>query len=150
MKGVYSLLIHVKKSLRIDIGKIGTQHFKKGLYVYVGSATGRGPSSIEGRIERHNKKNKKMFWHIDYLFNRNEVRIICAIFSIADTSLECKIVKLAEKYLEIEFPARGFGSSDCRCPAHLLRIKDKNGFDIEKLKTLYKKIGLDSQVIKFQ
>lgn len=148
MKGIYSLLIHVKESIRIDVGKIGKQYLKKGLYVYVGSATGRGSSSIEGRIERHNRKNKKIFWHIDYLLNRNEVRIMFAIFSEADASLECMIVKLAEKYLEIEFPAKGFGSSDCRCSAHLLRIKDKNSFDIEKLKTLYEKIGLDSQVIK--
>ncbi len=37
--------------------------FEKGYYVYVGSALG----TLSRRVHRHELKNKKLHWHIDYI-----------------------------------------------------------------------------------
>ena len=70
MKGCYCLIIHVKKYSKIRIGaKLGYLEFKRGIYVYVGSAM----NSLESRLNRHLSSKKKMHWHVDYLLkNRNE------------------------------------------------------------------------------
>ena len=64
MKGTYCLIINVKKDVKIKIGKVlGEIEFKKGCYLYVGSAM----NSLEKRVQRHLSKDKKKHWHIDYL-----------------------------------------------------------------------------------
>ena len=64
MKGSYCLIINVEKDTKIKIGKkLGIINFKKGCYVYVGSAM----NSLESRVKRHLSDNKKKHWHIDYL-----------------------------------------------------------------------------------
>ena len=63
LKGTYCLIIQLKKDSRIEIGKLGLLNFDKGYYVYVGSAL----NSLEARLERHLKTEKKLFWHVDYL-----------------------------------------------------------------------------------
>jgi len=72
MKGVYILLINVGKNLRLKIGSLGMINFVNGKYAYVGSAQ----NNLEKRVERHMSKNKKKFWHIDYLlgnkFTKNQ------------------------------------------------------------------------------
>jgi len=72
MKGSYILLIKLLKDSEIKVGSLGTISFKKGFYVYVGSAMG----GLEQRINRHLRKNKKTFWHIDYLLNNRGAKII--------------------------------------------------------------------------
>lgn len=69
MKGSYCLIINVEKDTKIKIGKkLGIINFKKGCYVYVGSAM----NSLESRVKRHLSDNKKKHWHIDYLLlNKN-------------------------------------------------------------------------------
>ncbi|MGZ7049923.1 MAG: GIY-YIG nuclease family protein, partial [Methanobacterium sp.] len=59
----YCLLINLNVDSEISVGKLGKLNFKKGFYVYVGSAL----NSIDARIKRHLKNDKKLFWHIDYL-----------------------------------------------------------------------------------
>ncbi len=61
--GVYQLRINVCKTCSIMIGKLGNFTFPRGQYVY----TGRAKTNLEQRIERHKKRDKKCFWHIDYL-----------------------------------------------------------------------------------
>jgi Uri superfamily endonuclease len=63
MIGVYVLLIWVKIKTTIRIGKLGPLMFGRGLYFYVGRAL----KGLEARIEKHLRRNKKHFWHIDYL-----------------------------------------------------------------------------------
>ena len=53
------ILIQVNKKFRKKIGKLGIIEFEKGVYVYVGSAMGKA-MSIENRISRHLRKNKKL------------------------------------------------------------------------------------------
>ncbi len=61
--GVYQIRINVCKTCSIIIGKLGNFTFPRGQYVY----TGRAKTNLEQRIERHKKRDKKCFWHIDYL-----------------------------------------------------------------------------------
>ena len=69
MKGCYILLIKLEKDKIIKIGKFVNRLFKKGFYVYIGSAL----NGLENRINRHLRNNKKIHWHIDYLFQCAEI-----------------------------------------------------------------------------
>lgn len=53
-KGTYSLILELERDQYIEIGKLGKFLFKKGYYVYNGSALGGF-----GRVKYHLKKNKK-------------------------------------------------------------------------------------------
>jgi Uri superfamily endonuclease len=110
MKGSYILIIKLEQDKTIQIGKLGKIHFKKGFYVYVGSAL----NGLKQRINRHIRKNKKKHWHIDYFLDFAEVVEI--LFKESETKIECNIAKTLEKKL-VSIP--DFGCSDCRCKSHL-------------------------------
>ncbi|MFZ2410936.1 MAG: GIY-YIG nuclease family protein [Candidatus Methanoperedens sp.] len=115
MKGVYVLILRMKESKDIRVGKLGRLHFSRGYYSYVGSAQGSGG---EKRVKRHfnvaRGKNTTRKWHIDYLLPHSEV--ICAVFSPTDEEIECVVAKLLGEYSET---LPGFGCSDCSCESHL-------------------------------
>lgn len=115
MKGSYILLIKLKENKTIQIGKLDKMHFKKGFYVYVGSAL----NGLEQRINRHLRKTKKKHWHIDYLLDF--VEIVDVFYKENETKEECKIAKMLDKQLS-SIP--GFGCSDCRCRSHLFYGKN--------------------------
>jgi Uri superfamily endonuclease len=110
MKGSYLLLIKINKDIYISIGKLGNKLFKKGYYVYIGSAL----NNIEKRIIRHQNEKKKIFWHIDYLLAH--AKSIKAFYKENNYREECNIVNQIEKSL---IPIIGFGCSDCKCKSHL-------------------------------
>jgi len=116
MKGSYILLIEVKKNLKLSIGSLGEITFPKGIYAYVGSAM----NSLEARIKRHLRKDKKLFWHIDYLLNNKNVKVIKVFYKESKKKEECKIAKIVSRYGE---PIKGFGCSDCKCSAHLFKLR---------------------------
>ena len=60
MKGCYCLTIHLKNAKKIKVGKLGMINFKKGYYVYVGSAM----NSLESRLKRHLSEDKKLLCNI--------------------------------------------------------------------------------------
>lgn len=124
MKGIYTLIINLNKDSKIRIGSLGAIPFKKGTYIYVGSAQ----KGIEQRVKRHLKKQKKKHWHIDYLLDHANIKNV--LVKEGPKSLECLIAK---KLLGFSIPIKGFGCSDCNCKSHLFKIK-KN--DISKLKKL--------------
>ena len=72
MKGVYVLIVSVGKDIRVNIGALGSIFFERGLYAYVGSAQ----NGLERRVQRHRRKAKKKFWHIDYLLDNDAVRVL--------------------------------------------------------------------------
>lgn len=113
MKGIYLLCIYVEKDINIKIGALGKINFKEGFYVYVGSAQ----NNLEKRIKRHLSKNKKIHWHIDYMLSNKNVKIYDVLYKKSDKSEECIIANNIEG-----FKIKNFGSSDCKCYSHLIKI----------------------------
>jgi len=145
MKGVYTLILIVKKPLKIKIGKLGIKFFKKGIYAYIGSGLGKGATSILGRVKRHLKKRKKMFWHIDYLLSHKNVKIIDIFYAKTSIKIECILNNEISKAFNKNFSIKDFGSSDCKCKTHLIWLGNKNELKrIKKLiKKAYKNVGLE-------
>lgn len=117
MKGCYILLIELKENKAIQIGKLRKIYFKKGFYLYVGSAL----NSLEKRIQRHLKKDKKTHWHIDYLLRY--AKIINVFYKENNKREECNIVKKLDKKVS---SITGFGCSDCKCGSHLFYSSKNN------------------------
>lgn len=127
-RGNYLLILHLSRERRIKVGALGEVLFRPGYYIYVGSAR----KNLSQRINRHLRKRKQLFWHIDYL---REVADSCSAIAIrSSTNLEHD---LARDLGKITFwQIRGFGSSDCSCPSHLFGTEDlplKNGKFIDLL-----------------
>lgn len=118
MKGSYCLIINIKKDTEIKIGrKLGIINFKKGCYVYVGSAM----NCLESRVKRHLSDNKKKHWHIDYLLLNKNSEIEKVYTKESGEKLECEIAK---KIIENEESIADFGCSDCKCHSHLIYFKN--------------------------
>lgn len=132
-KGTYVLIISLDRDRSITVGRLGKMHFPRALYAYIGSA--HGPGGIKARVERHiKKKNKRKFWHIDYLLEYANVE---RVLIIKDMRLECYIARMLQEFGFEYIPS--FGSSDCRCKSHLFMIKN-----VESLKHIF-----ESKKIKF-
>ena len=139
MKGCYCLIINMKKDSRIKIGKkLGFIKFKKGNYVYVGSAM----NSLESRLNRHLSEDKKLHWHIDYLLKKSELTDI--IFNESTKKIECELSQyIAGKSQGIE----DFGCSDCDCKSHLYYFKNRKEA-IECVKGAYDSIAMNWEFFK--
>jgi len=129
MKGTYILLLECLKEHEIPVGSLGKIRFEKGYYAYIGSAM----NGLINRIKRHLSKNKKVFWHIDYLTTSENFRTVKVFGKVSDKREESCIAKIFEKefrYIE------GFGNSDCRDKSHLFIIDD-----LDKLLKILKSLG---------
>jgi Uri superfamily endonuclease len=129
LKGIYVLIIEINKTISATIGTKGELTFPAGLYAYVGSAQ----NNLEKRVERHLKKEKRFFWHIDYLLN-NEVAKVTAVYYVeGQKAQECRIAAFLAANGAV--PVLGFGCSDCSCVSHLFK-DDGFGFIEEKMRRL--------------
>ena len=140
MKGCYCLIIYIKKKSKISIGKkLGVIEFKKGIYVYVGSAM----NSLEARLNRHLSDSKKLHWHVDYLLKDDNSKIIDIIYNI-DKKVECDI----SEYLKTHAVGiKNFGCSDCNCESHLYYFKNRSEA-IEQTKNAYDSIAIKYDFFK--
>jgi Uri superfamily endonuclease len=128
MRGIYVLLLKLKKPAAVKVGKIGIIDFKKGYYAYAGSAL----NCIEARIKRHLRKQKKIHWHIDYLLQEPAAKVERVYALETKEHLECSAAQaLASAFNSIPH----FGATDCKCPSHLFDV------DPQKLEELLKKRG---------
>ncbi len=118
-KGSYVLIIRLKSETHLAVGKLGELDFPRGYYMYCGSALGGLPA----RINRHLRPDKQLHWHIDHLLRFADVVEVWYISS--DRRLECALCTEARALPGSDNIAPGFGSSDCRCPSHLLYFKTK-------------------------
>ncbi|MFP4364006.1 MAG: DNA/RNA nuclease SfsA [Spirochaetia bacterium] len=109
--GVYLLLLRLEEDRLIKIGKLGDIFFKKGWYVYTGSAK----QGMDRRISRHYRKRKTMHWHIDYL--RQEAAQTVALPIYTRNPLECQLADAVASCADDKI--KQFGSSDCSCNSHL-------------------------------
>jgi len=123
-RGVYTLVVEIQESMKI-IHRSGLFHvLDKGLFTYTGSALGRTSTSLEKRISRHLKVNKKRFWHIDNLLEKGgSVKWI--FFANTNMKIECV---LNQRIMRISGSdvIKNFGSSDCKskCWGHLVAFKE--------------------------
>ena len=109
--GAYLLLIHMAEEKQINVGSRGYLTFKKGFYVYTGSAK----RNLSKRIARHKRKRKRKHWHIDFLVE--EAAAVTPVQIISSDSLECDLAK--SLHIIADLTVQDFGSSDCRCQGHL-------------------------------
>lgn len=115
-KGVYLLILMLNTKQRILVGKLEKKEFEPGIYLYIGSAR----NGLLGRIARHLRKEKKIFWHIDYFLQKVKIKEIWVRNGYFD---ECQVLSEAKNSLKSScFPLKKFGSSDCRCPSHLIYL----------------------------
>ena len=129
-EATYILVINVSEDLKIRVGRLGEVFFKYGDYLYIGSARG----CLETRLQRHLRKEKRIFWHIDYLLENQKVKIL-QIWTI-DKKMECQTAEVLYQDPITEIIKKGFASSDCKCLTHLFFIKDK-----KKTEKILKEIG---------
>ncbi len=111
----YVLILRLKRSTDITIGKLGCFLFPSGCYAYVGS--GRGPGGLSARIARHLRDTKPLHWHIDYL--RVHARPVALWYRVGAEDRECRWAQALSDIAGAEAPAARFGASDCLCPSHL-------------------------------
>lgn len=124
MKGVYVLVIEVPNDQKYTIKALGELLFEKGIWLYVGSAMGDGSTSLENRIRRHFRKEKRAHWHIDALL-QYPTYLQAAIWAESTDSMECEVAQSIEKIREFVPGPRGFGASDCtnQCTTHLFHSR---------------------------
>lgn len=130
-KGIYLLIIKLKAKVLISAGVLPPITFRSGIYLYVG----RAKNGLRGRLRRHLRKEKRPFWHIDSLLQKAKIE---DVWIKPDFFRECQIARKIKNILKNSiFPLKGFGSSDCHCPSHLL-FMSQNKLDLIALR---KKIG---------
>lgn len=117
MKGIYLLVVKVKKRIDVKVGALEKINFDKGNYIYIGSAQ----NNLEKRIGRHLRSKKKKHWHIDYLLENKLVKITKILYKKTKKSKECET---ANELLKTEIPVLNFGCSDCSCKSHLFKVRN--------------------------
>ncbi len=115
--GSYLLGLKLSRPRMLKIGKLCKHRFPAGLYVYAGSAF--GPGGIRARLGRHLRGDGRVRWHVDYL--RAVARPVWVAWQVGERTEHDWSSRLLESGVgEVLVP--GFGSSDCRCRSHLLRL----------------------------
>lgn len=119
--GAYQITFLVENDIEISVGRLGLCCFKKGIYIYTGSAM----KNLSQRVSRHLSNNKKIKWHIDYLLANSNCKILKAELFYSGIREECQINQRSLDELNAVIPVKGFGSSDCsRCESHLIFMPD--------------------------
>lgn len=114
--GLYVLVLKLKNNRRIKPGQLPETEFKRGTYLYVG----RAKRGLRKRLERHLKKRKRLFWHIDYFLRAARITGIWVKLRSFD---ECRTIRQIRNILKrSEVPQKRFGASDCHCLSHLLYL----------------------------
>ena len=126
----YALVMHLDAEMPICVGSLGVIRYPGGYYVYVGSAI----CGMSARVARHMRSEKRLRWHVDYL--TQHAPVVAALCDMDDGAQECEWARLlGQMDGALVFP-RGFGSSDCRCPGHLIYFAEQPPF-AKLLRALY-------------
>ena len=115
-KGTYALVIELEAPLDLVVGKLGPVEFPAGRCLYFGSALG----GLAGRIRRHLRRRKKLWWHIDYLTRVAAPEEVW--WNESPGRAECDWAAAGLLLPGATTPAPGFGASDCRCNSHLVHV----------------------------
>ena len=144
--GIYTLVISLSREICLNVGKLGQQRFPKGHYTYTGSALGKGALSLKRRISRHLQKEKRNFWHIDFILANENVTVTVVVAAQTNEKLECKLNSYIKTEGRAKILIKGFGASDCRanCGSHLLFYPDitEEPVFVNKIVKCYEVLGL--------
>ena len=117
--GTYLPYFAVEFPLALATPRLGDPVLNPGNSVYAGSAW--GPDGLRSRVARHLRPGKPRRWHVDHLASA----VGCRAARVFPGGRECALVADLSA-AGATFPARGFGSSDCRaCEARLLRLPNR-------------------------
>lgn len=112
MHTTYVLVLQKRTSSPVLLGK-ETVTMERGFYLYVGSAK----RAMRARLARHLTKQKRLFWHVDYVTSCPDVTVKAIFFSSRG---ECATLK---EVIALGIPfGRRLGASDCTCPSHFIYI----------------------------
>ncbi len=119
--GTYALVIFLPRAQTIRVGALGAFRFPRGYYLYIGSAL----NGLSARVARHlRRRDKKRFWHIDYLLEH--ARVVDVWTHAGAARLECRWARAALSLPNARVIAPRFGASDCRCATHLVYLGKLN------------------------
>ena len=126
--GTYVIVLWLHTPQRVRVGRLAGGMaglwFPAGYYLYMGSA--HGPGGLAARLARHGRRlgpGKRPHWHIDFL--RERATFVGAWGREAHSQcerIECDWASAARRLPDADVVAARFGASDCRCPAHLVRV----------------------------
>lgn len=113
--GAYMLVLENPVSFKTSVGKLGEVDFKKGFYVYAGSAR----KNLKARLDRHGRLRKTIHWHIDHIVPARMK--ILKTFPIRrkddmEENIAGDLLRICDGFVN------GFGSTDSRQPSHLFRF----------------------------
>ena len=148
MRGVYTLIIRLAAPCSIAVGRHLSVLFKRGLYLYTGSALGRGSTSLEGRISRHLSRHKNDFWHIDRILSSDSRYAVSVIFAKTTSKAECRVNRALLMDPNIGVLTKGIGSSDCKCESHFLATGRTLSVLRRKVRLCYTSLGLRPRTLK--
>ncbi|MCP4295755.1 MAG: DNA/RNA nuclease SfsA [Proteobacteria bacterium] len=114
--GCYLFIGYLECDQLVTIGKLGSINFKRGYYIYVGSAK----IGLSKRIARHQRVRKKKHWHLDYL--RPYLKVISALPIRTQDPIECDLAGNLDELAD--WKMNRFGSSDCHCRSHLFGFNE--------------------------
>ena len=120
LPGTYVLVLVVEDEQQVRVGRLGEFRIPPGWLAYVGSA--RGPGGLSARLARHLRHPKSPVWHIDFL--RAVARPVAIWWATGMDRRECLWATALAGMPGASRPIPGFGSSDCRCPAHLFHFPE--------------------------
>lgn len=137
MKGSYFLIIRMARDMNVRT-KGKSFHLRRGYYVYVGSAM----NSLEKRVARHFRRDKKLHWHVDFLLN--EAELLGAYLIPSEERLE---EELSKRVALLGHGVEGFGASDLKgVRTNLYHFGEEN--PEKKLENLLGNLGLRWKRVK--
>jgi len=113
--GTYALILRCSTEESVQIGKLARLQLRRGFYVYVGSAF--GPGGVRARVAHHKRLSSRPHWHIDFL--RPHTQLEDVWYSHESISREHEWAQILGALPGAFVPLAAFGSSDCKCRAHL-------------------------------
>ena len=121
LPGTYVMLFYLSQPLQCRVGRLGQVKLAAGYYLYVGSAF--GPGGVRARTDHHKQISRRPHWHLDYL--RPQMQLL-EIWASYDTQpREHLWAETLAAMRGARTPVTGFGSTDCSCSSHLIRLSYK-------------------------
>ena len=118
-KGAYILILELSNTVSLNLS-IGLLTLEKGIYGYIGSA--RSAGGLYSRIKHHlNKDKKRLWWHIDYLTTREEVKPLHVLYALTEKDVEECVSQVMLENPCWSPAAKGFGSTDKKSYTHLFK-----------------------------